>query len=293
MKPLHPSALIYLAYGVVSLIQTQTMLRRLFRATTTATTTKGLSETWHVSLGRIGILILTIGTTMDNFRHFVEGFAYFWPDHLQHSANTAAEANELWTNKTDAPFLCAMFFVCRFGHQVLVPMSLVSLTQIGWSAIQKRQQKQKHSAWLCVSVTFILLVIPMTANGLAVFWNEFFHGELMIESVMGAFSLNYDKHAQEIKHSRMQSLLGVLTWQFSLLGLSGYLGTISNDKIYRRQHLIIVLTNMLCIGLQGSRSMFREAAVLTNLAEQIAILTNIVLDGLHNPVEHLTREKKL
>jgi Trk-type K+ transport system membrane component len=78
MKWIHPSVLVYLVYALIAMIQSWTLLKRLSRTTTTTTTTIShrnhktrtcAAEEWHLWLGRIGILVLTMGTMMDNSRH--------------------------------------------------------------------------------------------------------------------------------------------------------------------------------------------------------------------------------
>jgi hypothetical protein len=139
MKRIHPSVLVYLVYALISMIQSWTLLKRLSRTTITTTTshrnniTRTCSaEEWHLWLGRVGILVLTIGTMMDNSRHFLEGLSWFWPEYLQTTTGTtsttnnhhttADDANRLWSfhRQSGAPFLKTLFAACcLLAHEAL------------------------------------------------------------------------------------------------------------------------------------------------------------------------------
>jgi hypothetical protein len=66
MQSVHPSIPPFLVYAVVVMMQAWTMIRCLFFAVKTHSTTTSGVETWDLRMGCIGILILTIGTMLDN-----------------------------------------------------------------------------------------------------------------------------------------------------------------------------------------------------------------------------------
>jgi hypothetical protein len=116
--------------------------------------------------------------------------------------------------------------------------------------------------------------------GFGNFWRGLSESPLWIVSVLGSFSLDHDERGRP-EPGIPQGLLGVLSWQLYLLFLTTRCSS-SDDLVWSRTSLF--WANIGSIGLQGSRRMSPEAgATLTNLAEQIAIRTHILLDGKYNP----------
>lgn len=204
----------------------------------------------------------------------------------------ANNGNQLWwsTSQSGAPILKALFYTCTFRHQVLSPMSLVSLTQIAWKERRScfsrtrndkaESDEQSSSALWCLRLPLIL-VRTMMHYGFGTFWRDLSESPLWIVSVLGSFSLDHERGRPE--PGIPQGLLAVLSWQLYLLFLTTKCSS-SDDQV--RSQAPLFLANVVYIGLQGSRGgVSPEAgAILTNLlAKQITIRTHILLDGKYNP----------
>jgi hypothetical protein len=211
-----------------------------------------------------------------------------------HAAQTASEANEIWLSsasnlRNDAWFLKTLFRAGVFGHEILTPMGSMSLTQIAWksqySTTSKKEMKGRNSAisaTLCFGMSLAGVLALMT-SGVTCFWKGLSKKPFIV-NVMDSFSLDHQEPDP-------QSLVGVLVWQFALLILSGVLWSLQTEREghqQRQSFLQLFLANGLCIGMHASRRIFQGSAGwvlwLPNMAEQIALRTNIVLDEMYNPV---------
>jgi hypothetical protein len=168
----------------------------------------------------------------------------------------------------------------------------MSLTQIAWKSQYSTNSKKMKDRNSAISATScfgmsLAVVLALMISGVTCFRKRL-SKKPSIVNIMDSFSLDHQE-------PEPQSLAGVLVWQFALLILSGVFWSLQTEREshhQRQSFLQLFLANVLCIGMHASRGIFQGSAGwvlwLPNMAEQIAVRTNIVLDEMYNPVKTTT-----
>lgn len=286
--------LYYLFCLVSAVIQTAYVVSRISRRRKRPCPSKeqlGIGE-WHLLLGRIGLLILTVGTALDNLRLFTGAFTQAWPSSIWNSPD-ARIATVTWAldDYKGAQIQSLLWWICAFFHIVMVPLSTFSIKNLIYQGIHQAEGRYKmhfvpinKEMWFLSSTIMTLCLLVPSAYGFIVGPMQ---GPLEVRRLSGMNTLS-----SSIKSPVLHGLLAVITWQLCVIFVALFLFIIQG-KSRRFENMILLLCNMFCLFLQAiANSGDGDLSALSNLSEQLAIGSQVWADSVHNNDDVLERKRQ-
>lgn len=222
------------------------------------------AEEWDIWFGRVGMLILLVGTFLDNFRKFSSAFSFCWPAGMDNSLITEQVlAGTLQHHGVNLQR--NLYWICRFGHVVLTPLGIYSTLRILHNQVTSHK---KHTVvWFVISTAFILSLVFL---GLYNFFEGPWSGPLEIRHHMGIRVFHASRPCPILK-----GILGVIMWQLLLLLLAATL---------RQENSLWVVINLGSLLVQSLNPKMEHgwAPAWINLTEQLVIGTQVWMDAVHS-----------
>jgi hypothetical protein len=222
----------YLAYALVA---------AYLSLKTIAVSFKSNNITRLLCLSRIGTLILTFGTFLDNLRTSLASF----PVYPIENAPNATAATNAWKkmNYQGATLEVTLFWICDFFHIVLTSFSLFTVIQL--CIIVGRKRQHSHRAFIggmffitaLSVVSFAGFIVGPCSNG----------GILIFEE-----PLKHVYHiTSKVKSPLMDGLLSVVVYVFGMLFVAMYALCVEHSK-HRPRNICFLVALLVSLGCNGA-----------------------------------------
>jgi hypothetical protein len=250
-----PLNYIYLLYTLVAAFLTYKNIRATQQRHNNDTTT-------FLYLGRLGTLILTSATFIDNLRTFLASFPFvLYPKGVASAANATAATNAWMELHYDgAAASVGMFWLCESSHVFLSSLSLFTIFQLytvlsGRNTNDAAVRKVFLGATVVVAVLFVVSLVGFVVGPC--------EGPLMFEEPRTkVYTLTSVQ-----KSPVLDGLLGVFVYSFGMIGLSIYAMCCHGLS---RRNISFAVGTILSLALNGaSGGATGVRSVLGNFGEQL------------------------
>lgn len=129
--PMHREGLLYALLSFLGMIQIVSLSRRMIAREINYVADYSKFIEWELILGRMGLLFLSVGFSIENLRLFLASLNSSWPDYVLHAGNTST-ANERW-NDYHHGYTNAQVFLWWYSTFLLTlfaPLTIFSMTYI-------------------------------------------------------------------------------------------------------------------------------------------------------------------
>jgi len=246
---------------------------------------------WHLTFGRMGLLCLSLGILLDNFRLFLGSFDSSWPDYILYASNTSS-ANELWGNDShrysyrDIGAQRFLWCYSSFMETLFAPFILYSATYIvykqrQWRRVVEEEEEilstDRRKSWFLatsaiVVVVFIIFLVQFALGPIQ-------HGFRLVK-VTGIWSITTNNGYTN------SMLLAITLWLSIMILLAIVLLLPTKPQLRKFALLQWILVNgvaMITRILAEKRDDSYWLPAVSQVFIQWAIALHRKWDGAHNP----------
>ena len=274
-----PLNYVYIVYALIAAFLTYKNLRVTLSSCITADTSTFLY------LGRLGTLILTSATFVDNLRTFLASFPFaIYPNGVA-SASNATAATEAWEtlHYKGAATSVWMYWFCEGSHVFLSSLSLYTIFQF-YTVLSNRNTNDAAAAvrnkvtFLCATVV-VAIVFIVSFVGFIIGPCE---GPLMFEEPRTNVLLMTSVKKSPV----LDGLFGVFVYSFGMIGLSIYAMCCKGGL--SRRNISFAVGTVMSLALNGaSGGATGVRSVFGNFGEQLLFGSVLYYDlSLNNSIEN-------
>mmetsp|Transcript_2474 Transcript_2474/g.3779 ORF Transcript_2474/g.3779 Transcript_2474/m.3779 type:complete len:374 (-) Transcript_2474:19-1140(-) len=210
--PMRREGLLYFLFTFLGMIQIVSLTRRMVAREINYVADYSKLTEWQLTLGRMGLLFLALGISIENLRLFLASLNSSWPDYVLHAANTTL-ANEMWIhhNRGYTNAQVFLWWYSTFLITLFAPLTIYSMTSMLHKRLRRAGRLSVNeylNEFICFVGSSLIALFMMVALLTNFVVGPMRHG-LRIVKVTGLWSL--------ASNCRSSSAWAIISWLLAMI----------------------------------------------------------------------------